>query len=102
MSELRSLKRYSWLFSVFVALVIGVAGLSVQDFSWLPSRYQNYVVMLIGICGVVAKVFVENARVSRAEARVYAEFRGNGVSGDEYSDGLNPEYNDGVVGDERE
>lgn len=90
------------MFSGFVALVIGVAGLSVQDFSWLPSRYHSYVVMLIGICGVVAKVFVENARVSRAEDLVYAEFKEHGVSGDEYSDGLNPEYNDGVMSDDRE
>ncbi len=89
------------MFSGFVALVIGVAGLSVQDFSWLPSQYQNYVVMLIGICGVIAKVFVENARVSRAEDLVYAEFKDKGVSGDEYSDGLNPEYN-GVMSDDRE
>ena len=108
MSELRSLKKYSWLVSGFVALVIGVAGLSVQDFTWLPSRYQNYIVMIIGICGVIAKVFVENARVTRAEARVYEEFKDEALSDkdiedclDEYNDGLNPEYKE-MMNDGRE
>ena len=75
MSDLRSLKRYSWFFSGLVAVVITVAGLSVSDFSWLPVQYQNYVVMLIGVCGVLAKVFVENARVTRAEELVHLEYQ---------------------------
>ena len=100
MSSLRSLKRYSWLVSGLVALVIGVAGLSVSDFTWLPSEYQNYVVMIIGICGVIAKVFVENARVTRAEELVHEEYRDEALSDsdiedciDEYTKGeLNGEY----------
>lgn len=75
MSDLRSLKKYSWLFSGVVAVIITVAGLSVSDFSWLPSEYQNYVVMIIGVCGVLAKVFVENARVTRAEELVHLEYQ---------------------------
>ena len=74
MSDLRSLKKYSWLVSGLVAVVITVAGLSVSDFSWLPSEYQNYVVMIIGVCGVLAKVFVENARVTRAEELVHEKY----------------------------
>lgn len=79
MSSLRSLKKYSWLVSGLVAVVITVAGLSVSDFSWLPVQYQNYVVMCIGVCGVLAKVFVENARVTRAEELVHLEYQEDNV-----------------------
>lgn len=71
---MESLKHYSWLVSGVVAVVIGVAGLSVSDFSWLPVQYQKYVVMVIGIAGVLVKVFVENARVVRAEDLVHEEY----------------------------
>lgn len=74
---MESLKHYSWLVSGLVAVVIGVAGLSVSDFSWLPVQYQKYVVMIIGIAGVLMKVFVENARVVRAEDLIHEEYAQN-------------------------
>lgn len=74
---MESLKHYSWLVSGVVAVVIGVAGLSVSDFSWLPVQYQKYVVMIIGIAGVLVKVFVENARVVRAEDLIHEEYANN-------------------------
>lgn len=96
---MRSLKRYSWLASGLVACAIAIAGLNVQDFTWLPVEYQNYIVMIIGVCGVIAKVFVENARVTRAENLVYEEFKSEALSDEdiddclsEYEQGLNQEY----------
>ena len=80
MSGLVSLKKFSWFFSGLVALVIAVAGLSVSDFAWLPVQYQKYVVMVIGVSGVLAKVFVENARVTRAEELVHEEYRMEALS----------------------
>ena len=71
---MESLKHYSWLVSGVVAVVIGVAGLSVSDFAWLPVEYQKDVVMLIGIAGIIVKVFVENARVVRAEDLVHEKY----------------------------
>ena len=90
MSSLKSLKRYSWIASGIVAVIIAIAGLSVSDFTWLPSEYQNYVVMIIGVCGTLAKVFVENARVTRAEElRDEANQIQLAVNP---TDGINPEY----------
>ena len=91
-----SFKKYSWFASIVVMVVIGVAGLTVQDFSWLPSQYQNYVVMLIGICGVFAKIFVENSRVSRAEDLVHEEYRREALSDDDIRECINepPVLND--------
>lgn len=87
---MESLKHYSWLVSGVVAVVIGVAGLSVSDFSWLPAQYQKYVVMIIGIAGVLVKVFVENARVTRAEELVHLEYQEDTVCD---SVGYDEDYN---------
>lgn len=88
MSDLRSLKKYSWLISGLVMLITGVSALTVADFQWLPVEYQKYVVMLIGVCGVFVKIFVENARVSRAEELIIEDYNTNyhnPVLNDEYT-----------------
>ena len=100
MSGLKSLKKYSWLVSGLVMVIIGVGGLTVSDFQWLPVEYQKYVVMIIGICGVFVKIFVENARVTRAENIIIDDFTQEALSNtdiedciDEYTEGeLNSEY----------
>lgn len=68
-------------------LVTGLSALTVADFQWLPVEYQKYVVMIIGICGVLVKIFVENARVTRAEELVVQEYNNpnNQVLNDEYT-----------------
>ena len=93
-----SLKKYSWLFSGVVAVIITVAGLSVSDFSWLPVQYQNYIVMIIGVCGVLAKVFVENARVTRAEELVHEEYRVEALSNDDINDCIS--HDEQILNDE--
>lgn len=87
MSDLRSLKKYSWLVSGLVMLVTGVSALTLADFTWLPVEYQRYVVMVIGVCGVFVKIFVENARVTRAEELVVQEYNkyDTPVLNDEYT-----------------
>lgn len=100
MSGLRSFKHYSWLASGLVMLLTGLSALTLADFQWLPVEYQKYVVMVIGVSGVFVKVFVENARVSRAEAIVVDDFTNEALSDtdiedciDEYTEGeLNSEY----------
>lgn len=95
---MESLKHYSWLVSGVVAVIIGVAGLSVSDFSWLPVQYQKYVVMIIGIAGVLVKVFVENARVVRAEDLIHEEYANNNACITHDDTILNDEYT--VVSDD--
>ena len=87
MSGLKSLKKYSWLVSGLVMLITGVSALTISDFQWLPVEYQKYVVMLIGVCGVFVKIFVENARVTRAEELVVQEYNNTDepVLNDEYT-----------------
>ena len=95
LSDLRSLKKYSWLVSGLVMLITGISALTVSDFSWLPVEYQKYVVMCIGVCGVFVKVFVENARVTRAEELVVREYN-------DYTDPvLNDEYTTDMNGDDK-
>ena len=95
---MESLKHYSWLVSGVVAVIIGVAGLSVSDFTWLPVQYQKYVVMVIGIAGVLVKVFVENARVVRAEDLIHEEYANNNTCITHDDTILNDEYT--VVSDD--
>ena len=72
-------------------LITGISALTVSDFSWLPVEYQKYVVMLIGVCGVFVKIFVENARVTRAEELVVQEYNDytDPVLNDEYTTDMN-------------
>lgn len=95
---MESLKHYSWLVSGVVAVIIGVAGLSVSDFTWLPVQYQKYVVMVIGIAGILVKVFVENARVVRAEDLIHEEYANNNTCITHDDTILNDEYT--VVSDD--
>ena len=67
MAELKSFKKYSWLISAVIALIVGISAINVADLSFLPENVKVYVVGLIAICGILVKILPENYRVKRAE-----------------------------------
>lgn len=67
MAELKSFKKYSWLISAVIALIVGISAINVADLSFLPENVKVYVVGLIAICGILMKILPENYRVKRAE-----------------------------------
>lgn len=67
MAETKSFKKYSWLISAIIALIVGISAINVADLSFLPENVKVYVVGLIAICGILVKIIPENYRVKRAE-----------------------------------
>lgn len=67
MAEIKSFKKYSWLISGVIALIVGISAINVADLSFLPENVKVYVVGLIAICGILVKIFPENYRVKKAE-----------------------------------
>ena len=72
MQELKSFKKYSWLISAILALIVFISGLSANDFSFLhfsflPPKYQSIAVGIIGACALIVKILPENFRVKVAE-----------------------------------
>ena len=67
MAETKSFKKYSWLITGVIALIVGISAINVADLSFLPENVKVYVVGLIAICGILVKIIPENYRVKRAE-----------------------------------
>ena len=67
MQDLKSFKKYSWLISGILALIVFISGLTASDFSFLPPKYQSIAVGIIGACALLVKIFPENFRVKVAE-----------------------------------
>ena len=67
MTDLKSFKKYSWLISAILALIVFISGLTANDFSFLPPKYQSIAVGIIGACALLVKIFPENFRVKVAE-----------------------------------
>ncbi len=67
MTELKSFKKYSWLISAIIAIIVGISAINIADLSFLPENIKVYVVGLIAICGILVKIIPENYRVNRAE-----------------------------------
>lgn len=93
MTELKSFKRYSWLITAIFAVLVFISGLTANDISFLPARYQSIAVGIIGASALIVKLLPENYRVYIAEELIH----------NEYSDTKTPDnalkhYND--LGDE--
>lgn len=67
MTELKSFKKYSWLISAIITLIIAISAINIADLSFLPEDVKIYVVGLISVCGILVKIIPENYRVKRAE-----------------------------------
>lgn len=75
MAELKSFKKYSWLISAVIALIVGISAINVADLSFLPENVKVYVVGLIAICGILVKILPENYRVNVAEKLVEEDLK---------------------------
>ncbi len=73
-SEIKSFKKYSWLISAIFAIITIVAGLTIDDLTFLPAEYQNIAIAIIGACALIIKIFPENYRVKIAESLILNEF----------------------------
>ena len=67
MAETKSFKKYSWLITGVIALIVGISAINVADLSFLPENVKVYVVGLIAICGILVKIIPDNYRVKVAE-----------------------------------
>lgn len=94
MQDLKSFKKYSWLISGIFAVLVFISGLTANDISFLPVKYQSAAVGIIGACALLVKLIPENYRVTRAEDLVKAEYS----SSDDVPNNI-LEYYDGVDGD---
>lgn len=74
MQDLKSFKKYSWLISGIFALLVFISGLTANDISFLPAKYQSVAVGIIGASALLVKLFPENYRVYVAETLVKQEF----------------------------
>ena len=75
MAELKSFKKYSWLISAVIAVIVGISAINVADLSFLPENVKVYVVGLIAICGILVKIIPENHRVNIAEKLVEEDLK---------------------------
>ena len=73
MQDLKSFKKYSWLISGIFAVLVFISGLTANDISFLPVKYQSAAVGIIGACALLVKLIPENYRVTRAEDIVKAD-----------------------------
>ena len=67
MAETKSFKKYSWLITGVIALIVGISAINVADLSFLPENVKVYAVALIAICGILVKIIPDNYRVKVAE-----------------------------------
>ena len=77
MTELKSFKKYSWLISIIFAVIVFISGLTANDVSFLPEKYQSIAVGVIGACALVVKILPENYRVKIAEGLIREEYEGD-------------------------
>lgn len=73
MTEIKSFKKYSWLISGIIAIIVGISAISITDLTFLPENLKTYVIAIIGICGILVKIIPENYRVQVAEEMVRHE-----------------------------
>ena len=74
MTELKSFKKYSWLISIIFAVIVFISGLTANDVSFLPAKYQSIAVGVIGACALIVKILPENYRVKIAEGLIREEY----------------------------
>lgn len=72
-NELKSFKKYSWLITIIFAAITFIAGLTIEDISFIPVEYQAKVMGIIGACALIIKLLPENYRVKIAELLIYQE-----------------------------
>lgn len=85
MNELKSFKKYSWIISIIIAGIVFISGLTANDLTFLPVRYQSIAVGVIGACGILVKIIPENYRVTIAEALVRHEYHNEPKEAVDYS-----------------
>ena len=78
-----SFKKYSWFISFIFAILVLISGLTANDISFLPVKYQSIAVGVIGAAALIVKIIPENYRVKIAENLVREEYN----TSDEYLDG---------------
>lgn len=66
-TELKSFKKYDYLITAAIAIIVIIAGININDLSFLPQNVQNYLITLIGVCAVLVKIIPTNYRVKIAE-----------------------------------
>ena len=73
MTEIKSFKKYSWLISGIIAIIVGISAISITDLTFLPENLKTYAIAIIGICGILVKIIPENYRVKVAEELIRHE-----------------------------
>ena len=96
MQDLKSFKKYSWIISGIFAVLIFISGLTANDISFLPTKYQSIAVGIIGASAVLVKLIPENYRVTRAEDIAKAEL----INEFEIPESAYEEFLESDVGDE--
>ena len=96
MQDLKSFKKYSWIISGIFAVLIFISGLTANDISFLPVKYQSIAVGIIGASAVLVKLIPENYRVTRAEDMAKAEL----INEFEIPESAYEEFLESDVGDE--
>ena len=69
-----SFKKYSWFISFIFAILVLISGLTANDISFLPTKYQSIAVGLIGAAALIVKIIPENYRVKIAEGLIREEY----------------------------
>ena len=72
---MQSLKSYSWFITAILAVLVFISGLTINDISFLPPKYQELALGVIGACALIVKLVPENMRVERAEQIVHKEYQ---------------------------
>ena len=71
---MNSFKKYSWLISAIFAILVLISGLTANDISFLPVKYQSIAVGVIGAAALIVKIIPENYRVKIAECIIREEY----------------------------
>lgn len=71
---MNSFKKYSWLISVVFAILVFISGLTANDVSFLPAKYQSIAVGVIGAAALIVKIIPENYRVKIAENLIREQY----------------------------
>ena len=74
-NEVKSFKKYSWIISGIFAILTLIAGLTIEDISFIPVEYQNIAIAIIGACAIIIKILPENYRVKIAELLITQELQ---------------------------
>ena len=74
-NEVKSFKKYSWIISGIFAILTLIAGLTIDDISFIPVEYQNIAIAIIGACALIIKILPENYRVKIAELLITQELQ---------------------------